>query len=233
MPGQQDTISLFSLLQLSDTGLPIGAYAHSAGLETYVQQGLVHDATTAYAFAEQSLLLSIRYTDAALLSLAYDAALEADTQRLQDLDMICTAVKLPAETGMASNKLGLRLLKIFAPLYPHAVMHWYYRAIQERQHAGHYCIAFATVALAMEISKKDALTAFFYNAASGYVTNCVKLVPLSQQAGQEMLFALRPLIAEAVKYALEPDAEKIGYCCPGLDIAGMQHEKLYSRLYMS
>ena len=36
--------ALFLLLELNDALFPIGAYAHSYGLETYVQQGLVHDA---------------------------------------------------------------------------------------------------------------------------------------------------------------------------------------------
>jgi urease accessory protein len=65
------------------------------------------------------------------------------------------------------------------------------------------------------------------------VTNCVKLIPLGQQHGQELLFSLQPLIERLVIDSLEPEMERIGFCCPGFDIRCMQHESLYSRLYMS
>ena len=44
------------------------------------------------------------------------------------------------------------------------------------------------------IPKADALTGYYYNAAAGFVTNCVKLIPLGQHDGQEILFSLQPLI---------------------------------------
>ena len=43
-------IKLLSLLQLSDPALPIGGFSHSAGLETYVQAGIVKDKVTAVEF---------------------------------------------------------------------------------------------------------------------------------------------------------------------------------------
>jgi urease accessory protein len=61
----------------------------------------------------------------------------------------------------------------------------------------------------------------------------VKLVPLSQQHGQEILFSLQTLITELVEQNMNPDEEMIGLCCSGFDIRSMQHERLYSRLYMS
>ena len=39
--------ALISLLHLTDPNLPIGGFSHSAGLETYVQQGLVKDKLSA------------------------------------------------------------------------------------------------------------------------------------------------------------------------------------------
>jgi urease accessory protein len=65
------------------------------------------------------------------------------------------------------------------------------------------------------------------------VTNCVKLIPLGQQQGQALLFSIQPLIAELVPQSLQPNRELIGWCCTGFDIRSMQHERLYSRLYMS
>jgi urease accessory protein len=61
----------------------------------------------------------------------------------------------------------------------------------------------------------------------------VKLIPIGQQDGQELLFSLQALIEELVEGTMAPDLDLIGVCCPGLDIRCMQHEQLYSRLYMS
>ncbi len=70
--------NLLSLLQLTDPTLPVGGYAHSAGLETYVQQGTVKDVATATEFITEMLSQNIQYTDAAFVSLAYNAAEEND-----------------------------------------------------------------------------------------------------------------------------------------------------------
>ena len=47
--------ALLSLLHLADPTLPIGGFSHSAGLETYVQQGIVKDKKTATDFITQML----------------------------------------------------------------------------------------------------------------------------------------------------------------------------------
>jgi urease accessory protein len=225
--------NLLSLLQLSDPTLPIGSFSHSAGLETYVQLGLVNDKQTAKEFITGQLSQNILYTDAAFVSLAYDAAIENDLAALVQLDVECTAVKLPKEMRQASQKLATRLLKIFGPLVDHQLLKKYKAAVSTREVLGHYSIMFGILAQCMNIAKEEALGGFFYNAAAGMVTNSVKLVPLGQQDGQELLFSLQPLITELIKRSMTPDRELIGLCCTGFDIRCMQHERLYSRLYMS
>jgi urease accessory protein len=226
-------VTLFSLLHLTDPTLPIGGFSHSAGLETYVQSGIVKDAVTAKEFVVEMLSKNIHYTDAAFVSLAHDAADKNDFNRVLSLDQECTAVKLPKEMRMASQKLGMRLLKIFQPLHNNSLINEYAKAIKEQIASGHYCIAFGLLANSLNLSKKDTLTGFYYNAAVGFVTNSVKLIPLSQQHGQEILFSLQPLLEELAEKSIQPDVEKIGLCCSGFDIRSMQHERLYSRLYMS
>ncbi|OQP65033.1 urease accessory protein UreF [Niastella populi] len=225
--------SLLRLLQLSDPALPVGGFSHSAGLETYVQSGMVNDAATASAFITGMLSQNIHYTDAALLSMAYDKITDNQYTGIQQLDDLCTAVKLPKEMRQASQKLGIRLIKIFQPLCNDEWLNRYATAIRSKQLHGHYCLAFGIIAHALQIEKTDALTGFYYNAAAGFVTNCVKLIPLSQQVGQQLLFSLQPLIAALVQKNQHPDIEMTGLCCTGFDLRSMQHEQLYSRLYMS
>jgi urease accessory protein len=225
--------ALIRLLQLSDPALPVGGFSHSAGLETYVQLGIVKDAITAEAFVRGILSQNIHFTDAAIVSLAYDAITTMQADEIKYLDELCTAVKLPREMRQASQKLGTRLIKLFQPVCNNDWLNQYAAAIQEKQLTGHYCIAFGIIASALQIPKEDALTGFYYNAAAGFVTNSVKLIPLGQQTGQKLLFSLQPLITQLVQNNLQPDKEMIGLCCPGFDIRSMQHEQLYTRLYMS
>ena len=83
------------------------------------------------------------------------------------------------------------------------------------------------------ISYEDALSAFYYNTLNGIVTNCAKLVPISQMDGQQILFDLQGLIQELVSSQADMDEDMLGNCCVAQDLRCMQHEKLYTRIYIS
>lgn len=216
------------LLHLSDPALPVGAYTHSNGLETYVQQGIVHDAATAAGYIRNMLAHNIMYNDGFFALQGYLAAQAGDLAWLLSLDEECTALKAPMEMRQASQKLGVRLLKLMQPLTDHAFGKEY-----ARQGGGHYCLVYGVYACLLGIPLQEAITAFYYNAATGMVTNCVKLVPLGQQQGQEILFGLLQELPALVSRTQQVPRVLAGRCSPAFDISCMQHERLYSRLYMS
>ncbi|HSB91698.1 MAG TPA: urease accessory protein UreF [Flavitalea sp.] len=224
---------MLALLHLSDPTLPIGGYAHSSGLETYVQSGKVNNMKTAEEYVRNMLSVNLQFNDAAFMSLAFSATKDEDIDALLTLDEQCTTYKLPSQVKNASQKLGIRLIKVFKPLYPSPLIDLYEHAIASKEAHGHYCIVFGIYASIMGIKLANALTGFYYNAAVGMVTNAVKLIPLGQLEGQQILFRSQLLIKELVTKTITPDLLMLGRCNTGFDIAAMQHERLYSRLYMS
>lgn len=215
------------LLHLSDPTLPVGAYTHSNGLETYVQQGLITNGTEAMAYIKNMLEYNLPYNDALFVVLAYKAAATNDVNQLISLDEECTALKAPMELRQASQKLGMRLVKLLIPLAGENEF-----TIMMRKGI-HYCLAYGVYAFMLDIPLQEALTAYYYNAATGMVTNCVKLVPLGQQEGQQILFALLAGLSELTDKTFTIPRQLAGRCSFAFDIKSMQHERLYSRLYMS
>lgn len=66
--------SFFELLQLNDATFPIGSYTFSWGLETFVQQGIIHDSKSAEAFIGSELSGSFLYSDLLAVRLAWEVS---------------------------------------------------------------------------------------------------------------------------------------------------------------
>ncbi len=223
--------ALTSLLHLSDPTLPIGGYTHSYGLESYVQSGVVCSVESAKMFVDNSLRYNVRYNDALYLRLAWQAASLLDFGRIRSIDEELTALKSPKEIRQASLKLGVRLLKIFnRRLQGEAVDEL---AKLAKSGGGHYPIVYGVIACLLGLSLYDTLLSFYYNTMVCMVTNAVKLIPLGQLSGQDIIFELEAELDDLVEQTLSLDEAMRGVCAVGFDIASMQHERLYSRLYMS
>ena len=225
---------LLTLLQINDSVFPIGSFTHSYGLETYVHKGIVHDSQSTEAYAERMLRYNFFYNDAAFFNETWKICeTKALKQKLIHLDGIITSLKSPYEIRDASKKLAIRFLKVVESFKSVRRCKTYLEAIQSGEAHGHYPMALAMYAQSQNIAKEDALTAFYYNSLNGIITNCAKLVPISQMDGQRILFKLQSLIKELVDKQSDMDPDMFGNCCVTQDIRCMQHEKLYTRIYIS
>ncbi|EOZ91550.1 Urease accessory protein UreF [Indibacter alkaliphilus LW1] len=213
---------------------PIGGFTHSYGLESYVSQGLVHDVATSTIYAENMIRDNVYYNDAAFLAQTWGMLYEKQhTSKFQKQDEFITAIKAPKEIREASRRLAIRFLKLTLDLKTDVKCKNYLKKIQTGILHGHYPVAFAMYAYANGLTLKDTLSAFYYNTLNGIVTNCAKLVPISQNDSQKILFNLQGLISELVEKQEELDPDLVGLCAIGQEIRCMQHEKQYSRLYIS
>ncbi|TYB76142.1 urease accessory protein UreF [Bizionia saleffrena] len=224
---------LLELLHISDPTLPIGGYSHSNGLETYIQQNVVRDVESTREFVQNMLLYNFKYNDGVFVRDAFRYGLENNLEALLELDNEAHALKAPMEVRDGSLKLGTRLLKIYVRLHDYEVMHVFFNKVKNKETPGHFAVIFGMITALLGAEIKPVLSAFYYNAAVNMVTNSVKLVPLGQMDGQDILYKMHDLIAQVVDETLILDEDMRGLCNPAFDIRCMQHETLYSRLYMS
>lgn len=227
--------SLLSLLHVADPTLPIGGYSHSNGLETYVQKGIVNSKEAAAEFLNNMLSTSILHNDAAYVRLTYEAMQgKKSFEKVVELDEECSAMKSPREIREASHKLGTRLLKIFIEEgNEDKFLNKFADYVTKNKDVGNYPVVYGVISYLLEISLKEALTAFYFSTATGMITNAVKLVPLGQIEGQKILFEVKKNIDGWVEKTINLEENKIGLSNVGFDLRAMQHERLYSRLYMS
>ena len=99
--------------------------------------------------------------------------------------------------------------------------------------AVNHCCIYGVFCAEMQIPLEEALTHYLYAPTSAIVTNCVKTIPLSQTSGQQLLSGCYGEFDEILKDVMNRSEEDLCLSAPGFDIRGIQHEKLYSRLYMS
>jgi len=221
-------------LQLNDALFPIGAYTQSGGLETYIQKGLVCSFETASSFLRNRLRFAVLYGELLPARLAWDYTDSADFEKLSGLNALLDAAKLPSEGRTAGQKMGSRFIKTvsgFCDRADPALFGGYLEAVGTGKH--HHCVAYGMLCRACGIDLREALSAFLYAQASLITTNCVKAVPLSQTDGQKLLNGCMPVYSRVLDAVFELDEEDVCLSTPGFDIRAMQHEGLYSRIYMS
>lgn len=224
----------FFLLQVNDALFPIGGYSHSYGLETYIQKGIVHDEDSAEEFIHKRLEYNFLYNEFLAVRLGWEYAVSGDLTAISRLEEIMEAGKIPRETREASRKLGSRFIKTLSALEiprENRVFEEYREARKGK--SVHHAVEYGVFCGAAGITREEALEHFLYAQTSAMVTNCVKTIPLSQSSGQKLLSGCYPLLQKLTREVKELGEEWLGLSGPGFDLRCMQHEGLYSRIYMS
>ncbi len=224
--------ALLRLLQLTSPALPVGAYSYSEGLETLVEQQVIATPEAMVAWLEQELAHGMVAIDAAAVGLAHGLAIAIEfpyTNEIAALNHQLSALRDSEETRQQSWDMGRSLVRIVTHLHPDLKPR--FSAVGS---PCNFAVAFALVAAHWEIDPQSTVLGYLHSWAANLITSAVKLVPLGQTVGQEMLLGLYPSLEKTGDRCLAIQSlEELSLSSWGTSLATMQHEALYTRLFRS
>jgi len=223
-----------SLLQFSDGLFPAGAYAHSFGLEYYVQSERVKDANGVRDFIRANLTGSLATADTIAMLAALRSVGRVDAlSLLLFLDETVDAMKPIEELRNASRQMGRQTIRVAASLTDSALLRSFFAATESDATPGHHPVCFGAIAGILGWSPGDAVTAYLYSASAAMTGAALRLLPLGQTAGQRILWEIRALIERLAREAVTKDLNEMSSFVPGVEIASMRHSRLDARLFRS
>jgi len=225
--------SLLALLQFSDGLFPAGAYAHSFGLETYVQADIVRNAAESESVIRAQLQGSAGEVDAVAVVIALRATEVQGLRACVELDATLDAMKPAAELREASRQLGRQTLRIARALIEGPVICDFAHLTDANSTPCHHAVVFGIVAGTHGWSPFEAAAAYLYSSSAAMVGAALRLVPLGQMQGQFIIRNLAPLIGSLADRATKLNIAEMSSFAPALEIAAMRHACLEARLFRS
>ncbi|MCU0532642.1 MAG: urease accessory protein UreF [Hydrococcus sp. Prado102] len=220
--------SLLHLLQLASPALPVGAYSYSEGLETLVDREVINNKETLEDWIEDELKYGSIRIETAIMLRSYHSVCQNDLEALDKWNAWLSAARDTEELRQQSWQMGRSLLKLFVELQPQ------YSVFASAIDAPcNYAVAFGVAAACWQIEERVAAIGYLQSWTANIISAGVRLIPLGQTAGQQILINLHDLIVRVTQEILLLEDEEMSSCSWGLALASMAHQTQYTRLFRS
>lgn len=217
--------SQLRLLQLISPTLPIGSFAYSQGLEYAVDAGWVTNQEQTKQWIKGQIKNTLSSLDIPVMQRMYKAWKEKDYPKIIYWNKWILAAREAKELYDEDTQLGKALLRLVKGLdMPFPIdddIEWSYISI------------FSYAAEQWDIPFIESANGFLWAWTENQVAAAIKVVPLGQTAGQNILSAMIEDIPKATERSINFNDQDIGMLAPGVAIASALHETQYSRLFRS
>ena len=214
------------LLQLVSPSLPIGGYTYSQGIEWAVDEGWIRDQAGLSDWLQGLMETSLLYLEVPVLQRLMRAWQRHDELAVKRWSQFLLANRETLELRQEEKNRARALAQLLVSLEPGAEP--YKTLLSDTQHA-----AFSFACQRWQIDEDAAATALVWGWLENQVLSAVKIIPLGQTAGQQLLFELAPRIEGIIERARDIADDDLGASSMALAIASSRHETLYTRLFRS
>lgn len=222
----QGELALTRLLQLISPSLPIGAYTYSQGIEWAFEAGWIKDAPDLQQWLDGLMRSNLRFLELPILKRMLEAWSRPDPERLGQLNATLIASRETRELRLEESHRARAFFELLPALEPEAKEHG--QTLRQSQLA---CFSFACHRWG--IGYNHAAQGFLTSWIENGVLAAVKIIPLGQTAGQQVIFALGAQVPGIVAAAGTVEDDEIGASSMALAIASARHETQYTRLFRS
>lgn len=224
---------LCRLMTWLSPSFPVGAYAYSHGLEYAVESGMVPDAGQLTRWVAGILAFGGGRVDAGLFRWSWEAARDGNAESLSRAVERGAVMRGSAETALESMAQGRAFLNTVLQAWPRPRLYEWRDELAAAGREPAYPVSVAVCCAVVGIPLRPALLAYLHAFAANLVSAGVRLVPLGQTAGQQVMAALEQPITDAARDALDRDLEDLSAAALMADWTSMQHETQYTRLFRS
>lgn len=207
---------VLTLAQWLSPAFPIGAFAYSHGLEGAVASGWVRGSADFEAWLVDVLDHGAGRSDALFLAAAFHARDAAD---LSGINATAHAFAASAERLLETRAQGAAFCKTVNAVWATELEYLLY-PVAVGAAAAHQDLPLA-------LTGRMYLQAF----ASNLIASAQRLLPLGQTEGQIILDRLSALFTTIARDTTDGDLDHLGATAYLADIAAMQHETQYSRIF--
>jgi urease accessory protein len=217
------------LLWLSPS-FPVGAFAFSHGLEWAAEQGWIKDRATLQAWLADLVTLGSVSNDMILLAAAWRAVTTGDDAALKDVLELAGAMQPSAERHLEAVMQGGAFLMQIEAAWPCDAVERL-KALHDGEIA--YAVALGVAAAGHAIPLAPVIDAYGLAFLGNLVSAAVRLGIIGQTDGQKVLASLVPDVIRVAEQAAGATLDALGSACWRSDLASLQHETQYTRLFRS
>lgn len=221
------------LLLLADSALPLGSFAFSSGLESYIAH---QRAPRPSARSSVSRFLQLSLHSLSTSTLPFVIAAHTDPSTSTDLDDVFDASTTCSVARRASISQGRALASVFTKsLSRERAACAAFTTYREAQPHGHFGVAWGLVCRACDVPLDVACYVFLLAHAKATLSAAVRLSLVGPYQAQAVLAAdeTQAALKQGVRRGADVPVEEAAQSVPVLDVYQGRHELLYSRVFNS